>query len=272
MSDDVAPPQAEKAPQPPAFDATISSENPAKAINVPVTGLYAVGLNFTPRQGATSSCPVSHGFLVNSAGQSVAVLGGQHPDDSNARAGLGAPILLAAGERTVRVDTACSWQLEVTPFLGPNGGGVQGFAAPPSSPSPSPAPRGSFGSTPVSLPAPYTAVEVATMSLQGGAPGACQDETMVGTKKSVSAAGGGVSMTSPYATWTEQSPISCTPPVMPPDSAPAGTYVIHLDDCREPKAQTITLTVDATHRVTVVRVVTSQYGQALAHHSTCRDQ
>jgi hypothetical protein len=272
MSDDVAPPQAEKAPQPPRFDATISSANPAKAINVPVTGLYMVGLNFTPGKGTTSSCPVSHGFLVNSAGESVAVLGGQHPTDSidsNTRAGFGAPILLAAGERTVRVDTACSWQLEVKPFLGPNGGGVQGFYAPPS-----PSPRETSGPTlsAASQPAPYTAVEVATMLLlSGGAPGACQGEAMVGTKNSVRGGGGAVSRTSPYATWTEQSPINCTPPMMPPDSAPAGTYVIHFDDCREPKAQTITLTVDAAHRVTVVKVVDSPYGQALAHHSSCRE-
>jgi hypothetical protein len=143
MSSDQAPPQAEKAPPPPAFDATISSANAAQTIDIPTSGLYAVGLSLTRGPGV-SYCPVTHGFLINAAGESEAVLGGQGPTPPprptpvpSPKVGLeqGQPMFLAAGVRTARVDTACSWQLSVKPWLGPTGGGAQGFATPKPSPS-----------------------------------------------------------------------------------------------------------------------------------------
>ncbi len=102
-------------------------------------------LFLTPTSGVDSCSVVSGAALVNAAGESEAVMGSEGPPPPvgstpapGATTGLeqGAPTFLVPGVRTGRVDTGCSWQLSVRPWLGSPGGGVQGFAAPAPSPAP----------------------------------------------------------------------------------------------------------------------------------------
>jgi hypothetical protein len=108
----------------PTVDVSLGNLSTDLHFQIPVAGIYHVNWMVTP-------CDHYSGDLIRSGG------GSEHLGDGVAAAappggfigpmGRDAPTFLGAGDWTAKVATKCFWQIEVTPWIGPLGGGTQGF-------------------------------------------------------------------------------------------------------------------------------------------------
>jgi len=124
MQSDDAPPPAAPAPRAQAFSAIVSRTS--TPIRVPATGLYRVEMSVSAPPGQTCSYKLS---LVTSTGDAEVVTP-QHAVGGGGSETATSFLFLTAGERTVAGVPACPWEVSVMPLIGPNGGGVHGFAPP----------------------------------------------------------------------------------------------------------------------------------------------
>lgn len=120
MQSDETPPSPEPAPHAPDFSASVAST--ATPIDVPVAGLYRVSVSVEAPEG--KACPYSVSLLT-AAGDSEFV----DAQPGNFTRGSSTVFLfLTPGPRTVTGTPDCQWDVSVAPLIGPNGGGVRGFA------------------------------------------------------------------------------------------------------------------------------------------------
>jgi hypothetical protein len=131
MSSHDAPPAAEPAPVAQPTSATVSTQSTPFAISE--SGLYNVSWSVTSPAGAM--CPYkialrdSSGGMENIDQQPEPQPPNQPPGPTPGGAGSGeVPLFLSAGIRTVSAQTVCPWMVSIRPLVGPNGGGVRGFA------------------------------------------------------------------------------------------------------------------------------------------------
>jgi hypothetical protein len=111
------PPAAARAVPPPAIDKTIDYLSTDRTFHIPVAGIYHLRFDAV-------MCPLS-ADVVAADGHSEHLA-----DNSQAASGsLGAdsPVFLGAGDWKVVYSGSCGWQLTVSPWTGPLGGGSQGF-------------------------------------------------------------------------------------------------------------------------------------------------
>jgi hypothetical protein len=132
MSTQGTPPTAEPASPSPKMSATV--QDPTTAFDIPQAGLYGVSWMVTPPP--KTACPYVIS-LKTSAGDTELI--DQNPEPGTPTMSGGSPadygrsggmiiMFLDAGARTVSALTSCPWQVSVAPLIGPNGGGVRGFA------------------------------------------------------------------------------------------------------------------------------------------------
>jgi hypothetical protein len=139
MSSPAAPPRAEPAPKAPSAYFSASSPDLAPALDtttsklpVRVTGIYRMGWTVYPRVPGRS-CATVHFSLRNGAGdleyQGVA---SGNPASPSAEGTVIGPLFLASGDHplTITIQADCAFSATLLPWVGPLGGGSQGFAPP----------------------------------------------------------------------------------------------------------------------------------------------
>ncbi len=107
-------------PSAPALHVELGNSSTDLTFHVDAPGLYKVDWSVTP-------CDRYSGDLIRRDGGTLHLMalapgGFVGPQVSSM------PTFLAAGDWTAQVTTRCFWRIEVTPLIGPNGGGAQGFS------------------------------------------------------------------------------------------------------------------------------------------------
>ena len=139
MSSPAAPPRAEPAPNAPSAYFSVSSPDLAPALDtttsklpVRVTGIYSMSWTVYPRVPGRSCATVPFS-LRNSAGdleyQGVA---SGNPASPSAEGTVIGPLFLALGDHplAITIQADCAFRATLLPWVGPLGGGSQGFAPP----------------------------------------------------------------------------------------------------------------------------------------------
>jgi hypothetical protein len=132
MSTQGTPPTAEPASASPQMSATV--QNPTTPFYIPQAGLY--GVTWAVMAPVNTVCPYVIS-LKTSAGDTELI--DQNPEPGIPTMSAGPPggggnsggmivMFLDAGTRTVNALTSCRWHVSVAPLVGPDGGGVRGFA------------------------------------------------------------------------------------------------------------------------------------------------
>ena len=130
-------PTPERAPPAPKDSMTVTGASPGP-IPITATGLYKVTWTVTAQP--SDLCPYDVNLKMVSGGlEHVAQEPQPPPEGQPAGPPLGSRgggtsggqviVFLAAGTRTASAGTSCPWTLSVSPLIGPNGGGVRGFAS-----------------------------------------------------------------------------------------------------------------------------------------------
>ena len=123
--DNEAPLKPFAAPSAPKLDVSLGNASTDLHFHVDPAGIYQVVWSVTP-------CDRYWGDLVRSDGGTLHLGDGvAEPLAGGTIVGPGtsnAPLFLGAGDWTARVTTRCFWSIQVTPLIGPKGGGTQGFS------------------------------------------------------------------------------------------------------------------------------------------------
>jgi hypothetical protein len=112
-------------PLAPALHVQLGNSSPDRTFHVDVPGIYTVEWGVTPCDKYSGDLIRRDGGMLHLGdGQAMALAPGSFvgPQVSSL------PTFLGAGDWTARVTTRCYWTIQVTPLIGPNGGGVQGFS------------------------------------------------------------------------------------------------------------------------------------------------
>lgn len=121
---DEAPLKPTTPPPAPGVDVVLGNSNSDLHFQIPLAGIYDVQWNVTPCDRYSGDL-VRSGGGIEHLGDGVAVpmppgsfIGPQTSD---------VPMFLGAGDWRAKVMTTCFWQINVRPWVGPRGGGSQGF-------------------------------------------------------------------------------------------------------------------------------------------------
>jgi hypothetical protein len=111
-------------PKAPPVDVRLGNASTDLHFQIPVAGIYDVTWSVTP-------CDRYSGDLVRSGGGTVHLGDGvgvtMPPGSFMGPQTSDTPMFLGAGDWRAKVTTTCFWQINVRPWVGPSGGGAQGF-------------------------------------------------------------------------------------------------------------------------------------------------
>jgi hypothetical protein len=121
---DEPPLKAAVPPSPPALNVTLGNSSRDLNFHIDAPGIYKVRWSVTACDRYSGDLVSEHGTEHLGDGAGVPAAPGSYVGPQTSET----PMFLGAGDWSARVTTHCFWQIDVTPWRGSLGGGMQGFA------------------------------------------------------------------------------------------------------------------------------------------------